>query len=310
MAADAALTPHECATTIPGSRPLRKRMSIPSLSIATLLADLEEVAHGAGYEAPRAVSEWLVAALLQCGRLDLHVRRHELLADAQMQTYQEYRNRLRRHEPVQYIVGETEFLGMRILCDSRALIPRPETEQWVGRVLKEVPPPAVVVDVGTGTGCIACAMALAWPSTRVLAVDVDPSALSLAQDNARLLGGAALGIEWREAGLLNGMADHCLDLVLANLPYIDTRDCASLPPEVALHEPSMALDGGVGGLCLVEELARQSMRRLRRNGRIYMEIGAGQGDAAMALMKRAGYEGVHVEPDWAGRDRVVSGVKP
>lgn len=215
--------------------------------------------------------------------------------------------RLETGEPVQYVVGETDFLDFAVKCDRRVLIPRPETEEWVGRALGELRGMAAsrVADVCTGSGCIAAAVARALPGARVVATDLSEDALGLAAENWRRLG-VAERIEARRCDLLGGDRGP-YDAVLANPPYVASDACDALDPTVRDFEPRLALDGGADGLEVVRRLAREAGEALRPGGRLWIEIGDDQGaDAEDALWKTEMFREISVRCDFAGRARCVA----
>lgn len=261
----------------------------------------------------RWAAEWLMSDVLACSRLEIYTRLDEELDETRRALWSSYLARAERHEPVQYILGETDFMGLRIACDPRALIPRPETEFMTGMIVDELRQSgwsdSVCVDVGTGTGCIALALADAFPRARLTAIEVDAQALALARENAARLG-LSERVAFRQGDLLEGVAPESADLIVANLPYIATDHWGLLPHDVRDYEPRRALDGGARGLDYIERLAAQAVIVLRSGGRVYLEIGADQGAAVRALLNAAGFVETTVHADWAGRDRVVRGGKP
>lgn len=261
---------------------------------------------------PRLTAEWLVAAILNRPRMELYTRLDATLSPTEHALLTAHTERAARHEPVQYILGETEFMGLRIGCDRRALIPRPESEVMAAMIMDDVraavPAKYPIVDVGAGTGCIALALASALPQASIIAVDIDESALALARENAERLG-LADRVAWRHDDLLTHFHEAPAELVTANLPYIATEDWRKLPAGIRDYEPRRALDGGPHGMDFIERLAIQAFSVLRTEGRLYLEIGADQGVPVQALLASAGFAEVAIHPDWAGRDRIARGVK-
>jgi len=250
---------------------------------------------------------WLAAHILHCNLMDVLTHREKLPAPEQDASFEEAVARLELDEPVQYVIGETDFMGLRIQCDSRALIPRPETELLVECAeawLKDKGGEPAVVDVCTGTGCIACALALRVPAARVMATDLSPDALALAKINVRAL---KAPVELRQSDLLAGIADSSIDLVISNPPYVTAAECDRLPRLVRDFEPRMALDGGKDGLQIISRLVSEAARVLSSEGQIILEIGEDQADAVTELLcQRNHFHPIHLKSDYAGLARVIT----
>ncbi|MCK5675928.1 MAG: peptide chain release factor N(5)-glutamine methyltransferase, partial [Verrucomicrobia bacterium] len=166
-----------------------------------------------------------------------------------------------------------------------------------------------LVDVGTGTGCIALALAKERPDGCFTAVDLSSAALDLAQENARFHG-MEDKIQWRENHLLYGFAPESCDAVVANLPYIATNDWKELSPAVRDHEPQSALDSGPTGMELIEELAEQARTVLVPGGMLFLEFGFDQGEAVSQCLKKSGYCDIRIKQDLAGLDRIATAENP
>ena len=261
----------------------------------------------AGVEEGDNKLRWVLSHLLGCGLLDGVRRGADIPSEEQARQFETALVRLEADEPVQYVVGETDFMGLRIQCDSRALIPRPETEQLVEcaeAILRDRPGWAAVVDVCTGTGCIACALAKRMPRLRVRATDISPDALALARRNARALG---VEVEFLQADLLEGIGDSCMNLVVSNPPYIASAECGRLDRTVRAFEPHLALDGGGDGLRVISRLVEEAARVLLSEGRLVMEIGDDQAETAMEILCRTPqFKNQKLLFDYAGRARVVT----
>ncbi|MDD4737345.1 MAG: peptide chain release factor N(5)-glutamine methyltransferase [Kiritimatiellae bacterium] len=282
------------------------------MTICDILRGAVEQLAVAGVASAQVAAEWTLAYVLGCRRFDLTVDSARVPTGEQLEHFHLLCARLAAHEPLQYVLGTTDFMGLTLQTDARALIPRPETEQLVERVLASVCLPdggsGSGVDVGTGSGCIVLALAGRCPGWRWVAVDREEGALSLARENARALGleGA---VSWRRGDLLDGFEAGAMDLVVSNPPYINTGVCETLAPEVRDHEPRAALDGGADGLDVVRRLVEQAARVLRPGGWIFLEIGHDQGHRVSRLLSEAGFFGVCIHPDWAGHDRIAEGKK-
>ena len=213
--------------------------------------------------------------------------------------------RRRRREPVARIVGRREFWGLDLEVTPAVLVPRPESELLVETALARLADrnaPWAVADVGTGSGCLAIALARELPHARVTATDISPDALAVARRNAARHG-VADRIAFHHADLLDGLPDPC-DLIVSNPPYVPDAVIDTLAPEVRCHEPATALRGGPDGLDTVRRLIAAA-DRLRPGGWLVMEVGAGQSGDAAAIARRAGLQVVTVRPDLQGIPRAV-----
>ena len=260
----------------------------------------------------RSVAELLLAEVLACPPLELPLHAEDELPAEQGRALAELVRRAAAGLPVQYVLGKTEFMGHVFRVDPRVLIPRPDTERLVELVLACPPlrrrPRPVIVDVGTGSGCIVISLALGRAGPEYQGVDVSADAIRLARENAAYLGVAGR-ITFRVGDLLAAAAPGSVDAVVANLPYIRRADLAGLPRHIRDHEPRAALDGGADGLDLIRRLAPQAWTALRPGGFLFLEIGCDQGAAARGLLEQAGFTNVRVEQDLGRRDRVVWGHK-
>ncbi len=264
----------------------------------------------AGIEKPRLTSELALAHVLDCPRLQLPARYDESLTEEQCAKLERCAERLALHEPVQYVLEEAEFMGHRLRVDQRALVPRPETEVLVECVLEcsslwEVPHPEIA-DVGTGTGCIAIALAKAMPQATYIGIDISETALALACENAVLCDVADL-IQWRKDHLLGSIHKGALDAVIANLPYIPSADLDQLPANVKDFEPHTALDGGASGISVISRLVEEACKALKSPGWLFLETGEDQARDIADTMQSQGWQDVEVIQDLTGRDRIVSG---
>ena len=256
----------------------------------------------AGCEMPRLDAELLLAHVLGSSRerllLDL---RRELDPACERAFDQALDRRARTREPVAYITGRRAFRALELAVDERALIPRPETELLVETAAR-LPEGAAVLDVGTGCGAVALALAHERRDLLVSASDLDRGALELACENARALG---IGVRLHRADLLEGLPDE-FDAVIANLPYVPEREHPQLAPEITRHEPPQALFAGPDGLSAIRALIAQAAARPRLS-LLALEVGAGQARAVAALMRGHGFGNVEVERDLAGIERVLAG---
>jgi release factor glutamine methyltransferase len=263
----------------------------------------------AGLATPRQDAEALLARALGTARLGLYTAGRAPVPSAGLATFETLLARRLRHEPVQYLLGEAEFCGLVLGVGPGVFIPRPETEALVGRALALGPrPAATVLDLCTGSGAIACALAAERPGWTVWAVDRAAPALACARANVdRLdLAGRVRVVEGDLFPPLAGCGWEGADLLVANPPYLDAPMLPDLPVEVRDWEPRDALDGGPDGLDVIRRLVREAPAWLRPGGAMLIEIGHAHGPAVGAL---AGgdprYTGVRLHRDFRGQDRVL-----
>lgn len=274
------------------------------------LAAAARVLAEAGVGSPRVDAEWLLAGILGVGRATVHL--DQGLSPEQGERYERAVRRRARREPLQRVLGWEEFHGLRVQLTGAVLVPRPETEVLVDWALTLLPPrlPArrpTVVDVGTGSGCVACALASRRPDLAVVAVDVAADALHAARANVAALDLAAR-VRVVASDLLGAVRGRSAHMIVANPPYLPTGSLAALAPEVRDHEPWLALDGGQDGLAVIRRLVRDARDCLVPGGTLVLETAGGsQAHAAAALMREAGFGRVLVHNDLAGIERFVAG---
>ena len=259
----------------------------------------------------RTVCELLAARLFNCGRLELY---RYLDAVPQTRVVDALRRGLRRvadGEPVQYVLGRWEFRDLTLKVDRRALIPRPETEQLVDLVLasrqiSQTPKP-LVVDVGTGSGCIILSLARALRDGVFVGLDVSVEALALARENATLTG-LAERVLFAESEGCGEFDPASVDVLVSNPPYIPSQTVDGLERHIRDHEPRLALDGGPDGLRVYRALLLDAVMVLKAGGGVFFEIGDDQGPALRTLLEEHGFSEVAIHRDYAGRDRFAVGV--
>jgi release factor glutamine methyltransferase len=259
-----------------------------------------------GLDSPRLDAELIIGDALGLDRLHLYTDHDRPLDAQELAGIRERVRRRGRREPVAYITGKRGFWKLELQVGPGVLVPRPDTERLVECALEaaatfESPR---IVDVGTGSGCIALALAFDLPNATVLAIDRSVDALRIARANVEASG---LGnVTCVEGDLLEPARAFDPDLVVSNPPYIAGRDLADLPPDVRDFEPRLALDGGPDGLAVIRRLVAQSGEVLRPDGRLLFEIGYDQGETAAAVVRSDGrFVDVRVHRDYGARDRVV-----
>ena len=226
----------------------------------------------------------------------------DITQDAQKEYEIAVQNRA-EHIPLQYIIGEQEFMGLRFKVNSNVLIPRQDTETLVEQVLKIVKPGMKVLDLCTGSGCVLISVLKNAPELTGVGSDISKTALLVAKENAKM---HEVDADWIRSDLFDNITET-FDVIMANPPYIPTGEILSLMPEVRDFEPENALDGGADGLDFYRKIAGQVKDYLNPGGYVYMEIGYDQGEAVSELMRNAGFTEVEVIKDLARNDRVVKG---
>lgn len=253
-------------------------------------------------------AELLLAHALAVDRTHLYQRLDEELREGA--AFEALVERRLAGEPVPYIVGQKEFYGLDLEVAPAAIIPRPETETVVEAAVAFVretfrdAPETTIVDVGTGCGAIAIALAVELPACDVIAVDISPDALALARRNARRF--KLDRLHFVRGDLLEPVK-RPVEVIVANLPYVRTADFEAAPREIREHEPRLGLDGGPDGLRLIERLFQEAPGKLRPGGALFAEIGETQGEAARRLAAVAFPRArIEVREDLSGLDRILA----
>ncbi len=285
-----------------------------------------------GVDSPRLQTELLLAHLLKLPRMKLYLNFERALTPAETDALRELIKRRGQREPLQHITGSTSFCGFEIAVNRHALVPRPETELLAESGWEFLstlnPQPSTSLDFGTGTGCIAIALAAKCPSARIIALDISPDALALARGNAarnqvaeriEFLQGdgfAAFYSEGRvprasESKNKNGdsqgspLRKMAFDLIISNPPYIPSAEIATLQPEVRDFDPRAALDGGADGLDFYRKLAAEAKPFLKPAGKIMLEFGDGQAEAVRKIFEAEKWIVEAVKEDYSHRQRIL-----
>ena len=276
------------------------------LSVLEVIKKTTEFFAGKGIDSPRLNAELLVGHALGLKRMQLYLQFERLLSAAELELIRPLVRRRGLREPVQYILGETEFFGLKLKVDKRALIPRPETERLVELVTQRVAsPPATILDLGTGTGAIALALAKHFPEARVTAIDNSDDALALAQENATA-NAFAERITFTKSNWFTAIpSDVRFDLVVANPPYLTAGETAEATPEVRTFEPTSALTSADGGLADLRVILGDAPRFLAAGGMLALETGIAQHAELKSLAAAAGFQRVESHADLTGRDRLI-----
>ncbi len=258
-----------------------------------------------GIEAARLEAEILLAHALKTERLELYMTPDRALTERERSGYKELIRQRAEGTPLQYLIGETEFFHCRIKISPAALIPRPETEELVEYIVKDLASqadrPWRMLDLGTGSGAIAIALAQAFPQARVLAVDSSLPALALAAENAR-----HNRVEDRLSFLQSDWYQGVMgtfDLIVSNPPYVSRSELTRIPREVR-REPAIALDGGPNGLNCLAQIVGRSAEFLTPQGVLYLELGEDQAAPVHRMLgETRSYRAIEILKDWSGKDR-------
>lgn len=281
-------------------------------TLGSILDDAIARLEGAGVPGARREAEALLAHVLGKDRGGVVARRPDPAPPGAARAFEALILRRERREPFQYLTGEQEFFGLSFLVDSRVLVPRPETEGVVEAALA-LPPPkgGRVADLGTGSGCIAIALAISRTDLEVLAVDASRDALDVARENAARLGAAErVELLLADFASLPASLDGSFDAVLSNPPYVAEEEWEGLSPEVRDHEPRIALVPGATGLEAYGSVARAAARLLRPGGALVVELGFKREAGARAAVEGTGFRDLRVLPDLRGIPRVLVAGKP
>jgi release factor glutamine methyltransferase len=281
-------------------------MTINMLSVLEIIKRTTGFFEQRGVESPRLNAELLIGHALGLKRMQLYLQFERPLTEAELEKIRPLVKRRGGREPLQYVMGETEFSGLKLKVDRRALIPRPETERLIELVMQQfASPPATVLDLGTGSGAIALALAKAWPGAVVTAVDKSEEALALARENAEACGLAGrvkfVSSDWFAAV----PAGEKFTLIVANPPYLSDDETAAAQPEVKDFEPRMALSAGANSAADLERIIRAARTYLAPGGLLACETGIAQHQALVALATGEGYARAESLRDLTGRERYL-----
>ena len=248
---------------------------------------------------------WLLLEMVcKIDRSFYYLHMEEDLLEEQLREYEIALKKRAEHVPLQYIVGETEFMGLKFKVNSNVLIPRQDTETLVEEVLKVVKPGMQILDLCTGSGCIIVSILHNVTDVEGYAIDISKQALNVAKENARL---NDVSVNFERSDLFDNVAGT-FDVIVSNPPYIPSAEVVKLMPEVGDFEPLEALDGKEDGLYFYRKIISSAKEYLKPEGRIFFEIGYDQGEAVSQMLQNAEFKEVRVIKDLAHNDRVVTGM--
>lgn len=272
-----------------------------------VLSEATAFLKGRGVSDPRLNSERLLAHLLDLERIELYLQFDRPLSQSERDAYKALLRRRTDREPLQYILGATEFMSLPFRVSPDVLIPRPETEILVERLLEDAKRESIhsILDIGTGSGCIAISLAVNLPDVRIVALDASKASLGIASRNAEL-NGVQDRIRLTEDDIRTDPEfESRFDAVISNPPYVALDEWDGLDPEIRNFEPRMALCDESDGLSFYRVIAQQSKSYLPKGGRIYLEVGDTQSESVRNILIAAGFSAAEIFQDLNQRDRVV-----
>jgi release factor glutamine methyltransferase len=274
----------------------------PETAILTLLQDAARTLDQAGIASPRLEAELLLCKILGCRRIDLYLRPMEYPSAEDLSRFRAWLCRRAAREPLQYITGEVEFCGILLHVSPGVFIPRPETEWLVEAAKQIVPAPQRILDLCTGSGALAIALARQFPNATVYATDLSPVALAVAQQNAERQQSRVL---FREGDLFSPFESTLFDLIVCNPPYIPEAERPHLQPEVRDYEPACALYAAEEGTAFYRRLLREAPSYLAPSGSLILEMGDHQSEWLGKQVQAEGRFSVTFLPDLSGVDRIA-----
>lgn len=280
------------------------------LTVLEIIKRSAEFLAGKGVESARLNAELLIGHALGLKRMQLYLQFERPLTEPELEKIRPLVRRRGQREPLQHILGETEFHGLHLKTDRRALIPRPETELLIELIVARMAvPPGRILDLGTGSGAIALALAQRYQAAQVVATDTSAEALALARENAAR-NGMEGRVRWIESDWFAGFSGETFDLIVSNPPYLSEAEVAAAAPEVRDHEPRTALTpGGDGSMALAAILASAGAH-LTAGGLLALETGIAQHATLLTAATQHGLVAAESKQDLTGRDRFVFARKP
>lgn len=260
-----------------------------------------------GIENARLEAEWLLCEALSLNRIGLYLNFDKPLQDAELVSFRSMVARRAKREPLQHILGTQEFMGLEFKTTAAALIPRHDTAVLVAEALKVAPGARRVLDIGSGSGCVAIAIAKNLPEANILSVDVSPEAIELARLNSVR---NEVQVDFRQGSIFEPVKGELFDLIVSNPPYISAADIEKLQPEVRDFEPRIALAGGADGLDFYRQIIPSAPDHLTPGGWLLLEVGAGQSEEVTEILANNSFSAIFSTKDSAGIDRVVGGRIP
>ena len=250
---------------------------------------------------PRLNAEYIISHVLGCKRFDLYVRFEEIVSLENREKIKKMVIERAKSKPLQYVIGETEFYGHRFFVNESVLIPRPETEYLVEKIITEIDSYNTILDIGSGSGAIAITLKKELPYLSITAVDISASALKIATENAKL---NQVEIEFIESDIFSKLNTK-FDIIVSNPPYIPQKEYEALDKEILEYEPKLALLADDDGLYFYRRILSEAKLYLNVNGKIYFEIGYNQSDRIKKIAENNGFTEIETLKDLNGFDRIM-----
>jgi len=264
-----------------------------------------------GVESPRLNAELLLAEILKCNRMELYLKYDKPLKENEISKYRNFISRRGKREPLQYIVGKVEFYGLNFLVNPDVLIPRQETEILIDTIISNVNKKEQVniLDVGTGSGNIAITLSRNLPNAHIFSIDKSKEALEAAKKNAEI-NNLSNKIIFDYADIINYKTENNekFDIIVSNPPYISLYDYSNLEKELLEFEPKYALTDNADGFSFYKIIVNRSEKLLKKNGKIFFEVGKDQSENVEKIMKENSFTNIKIEKDYSEIDRVLWGI--
>lgn len=268
-----------------------------------------------GIESPRLSAELLLADILKCKRLNLYLLFERPISENEINNYRDFIARRGKYEPVQYIIGTTDFFGLQFKVNRSVLIPRPETEILVETILNDYYNPKKnlvanskinILDIGCGSGIIAITLSKKISNSKVTAVDISENAIKIAKENAEA--NEALNIEFLTCDFSTyQFNENRFDIIVSNPPYVSIDEFPTLQKEIIDYEPAHGVTDFYDGLSFYRLIAEHSNHLLNRNGMIYLEMGKGQSQIVKEILEQNNFNNIYIVKDYQQIDRVIVG---
>jgi release factor glutamine methyltransferase len=263
-----------------------------------------------GIESPRTNAELLLANILDCKRLDLYISFERPLNDDELKKYREHIKRRSNFEPLQYIIGKVEFYGLELIVNPSVLIPRPETELLVEKILIQFSKEEklIILDIGCGSGNIAIALAVNLPQSKIVSTDISEEAMQVAKENSERHNVSGR-IKFVKHNILKNDLNNfpMFDIIVSNPPYVSKESYSSLQKEIKNFEPEVAVTDKSDGYTFYREISTKASAKLKENGKLFFEVAQGQSEEVKNIMAKNNFNNIEVIKDYQNIKRIIYG---